>query len=290
MYRRIQPCAPLRPYVESFWIQEQLTPPYRCEQATRVLPAGKADLVFYYGDPFLRGGAVLPRAEIAGQRSRPIDVRASGRTGILIANLFPWSAPGFLPGSMAAFADRSTDLEDVLERASVRRLVARLVEAGTGDARVRLLEAFLLEHRKEGARDELVAAGAARLKGGAPLPEIAREQGLSSRQWRRRFEAEIGLPPKTFSRVMRFQRAAALRKSGRDWGDVCLACGYYDQSHLIKEFREFAGTTFDRFDPGGTPLARHFNRARPMSDFYNTIYLSSSESASDGRSAPRPSP
>jgi transcriptional regulator GlxA family with amidase domain len=190
---------------------------------------------------------------------------------------------------MSEFADRSTDLEDVLGPASVRRLVERLVEAETGEERVRLVESFLLVNLDAARRDEVVIAGVIRLRDSSRVAELAREACLSPRQWTRRFQAAVGLSPKKFARVMRFQRAAALKKRGLDWGAICQVCGYCDQSHLIKEFQSFAGRSFDRFQPGDTPLTRRFNR-QGVSLFYNTIYLSSADSSgNDGRSTARPS-
>ncbi len=166
------------------------------------------------------------------------------------------------------------NLADVLRREEVNRLADRIQEVRNVPERIALVEAFLLEALNVERRDELVVVSAFRLRSPRASPSaLAAESGLSRRQWIRRFQSSIGLNPKSFARILRFQRATALKSSGRDWGDVCLACGYYDQAHLIKEFQEFAGCSFDAFAPRSTPLMRTFNRSGPVSLFYKTIYL-----------------
>ena len=91
-------------------------------------------LLFHYEDPFVDvtggGNETLPRATITGQRTRPIDVRATGKTGILLVTFYPWGASGFLRGSMMELAERATDLADVLHPGEVRQPVLRFGRGG----------------------------------------------------------------------------------------------------------------------------------------------------------------
>jgi AraC-like DNA-binding protein len=235
-------------------------------------------MLFHYEDAFvdvtLGGCEALPRATLNGQRTGPIDVRATGKTGILLVTFYPWGASAFLPGSMAELADRNTDLADLLERDVVERVADRIQEARDADERFAFVEAFLLERLGAERRDELVVASALKLQ--TPrrdMSALAAASGLSRRQWIRRFQSSIGLGPKSFARILRFQRATALKRSGKNWGEVCLECGYYDQAHLTREFRELAGCSFEAFAPRNTPLMKTFNEGGPMSLLYKTIYL-----------------
>jgi AraC-like DNA-binding protein len=96
--------------------------------------------------------------------------------------------------------------------------------------------------------------------GGVGVAALSEEVGWSRRHLAVRFRQEFGLPPKTVARLLRFQRAYALvgrtlvtapvgaaePAAGPDshgWAELAVRCGYYDQSHLIREFREFAGAT-----------------------------------------------
>jgi AraC-like DNA-binding protein len=79
--------------------------------------------------------------------------------------------------------------------------------------------------------------------GGAPVAHIAGELGCSRRHLSQSFGAELGLPPKALARVLRFQRAVGLLRDGGELADVALTCGYYDQPHFNRDFRELAGIT-----------------------------------------------
>ena len=79
--------------------------------------------------------------------------------------------------------------------------------------------------------------------GGAGVAELAGELGCSRRHLSKRFGAELGLPPKALARVLRFERAVALLRAGGELADVAFTCGYYDQPHFNRDFRELAGTT-----------------------------------------------
>ena len=86
------------------------------------------------------------------------------------------------------------------------------------------------------------------------ISALARESGWSVRQLERRFRSETGLSPRVLARIVRFQRVfRALGRERSDWVSVALDCGYSDQPHLIREFREFTGQTpgaFERSAPG----------------------------------------
>jgi AraC-like DNA-binding protein len=141
------------------------------------------------------------------------------------------------------------------------RLRHRLADAAGWPQRFALLDAALADRlaasppvdaRLDWAWRWLVASGG---RGGVGV--LATELGWSRRHLAARFREEVGLPPKMAARLLRFQHAhAALRdvdattgpqhagaERGVDWAEVAVRCGYYDQSHLIRDFHQFAGAT-----------------------------------------------
>src|SRR6185436_21146188 len=99
---------------------------------------------------------------------------------------------------------------------------------------------------------------------------VARWLGISTRQLERRFKDRVGISPKLFSRMQRFQRVFRAIGGGRpDWARVAVECGYHDQAHLIRDFRDFAGET-PAVLLAGDDLARHFLRCPVVSHSYNT--------------------
>jgi len=80
--------------------------------------------------------------------------------------------------------------------------------------------------------------------GRASIEEVAAQAGVSRQHLARAFAYHVGVSPKTFARVMRFRRAITLARGAREgWADLAAELGYFDQSHMISEFREFAGDT-----------------------------------------------
>jgi AraC-like DNA-binding protein len=149
---------------------------------------------------------------------------------------------------MHELADRVTAIEDLLGREG-DELPERLWEARTWPVRFALLDR-LLARRLEAGRgpDPGVEHAWARLvatRGAAPVEALAEEIGCGRRHLRGRFRRHTGLAPKVFGRILRFQRAAALLADprGPSLCEIALDCGYYDQAHLNRDFRAFAGRT-----------------------------------------------
>jgi AraC-like DNA-binding protein len=121
-----------------------------------------------------------------------------------------------------------------------------------------------------GEEDRLLAAAVSEVEAGrlVRVGKMADLAGLSARQFERRFRQAVGIPPKLFSRMQRFQRVfGALEDAKAGWADAAAACGYYDQAHLIRDFQEFAGKPPAALLARDTDLARHFVQ---MSHFSNT--------------------
>ena len=91
--------------------------------------------------------------------------------------------------------------------------------------------------RVDAAVDRILRSG-----GRATIDSIAAAAGVSRQHLARAFAYHVGVSPKTFARVIRFRRALRLAGS-QDWSALALELGYFDQSHLIADFREFAGET-----------------------------------------------
>jgi transcriptional regulator GlxA family with amidase domain len=122
----------------------------------------------------------------------------------------------------------------------------RLMAAQEAEARFDLLEAALLQ-RLDGppARHPAVAFALRELHGapGRTIGEVRDQTGVSERRFIELFHRQVGLAPKLYARVRRFQTALRRIRTGSpvDWADIALACGYFDQAHLIHDFRAIAG-------------------------------------------------
>lgn len=219
-YAEIPPTAALRPWVECFWT-------IRDEDAgeRRVLPDGCADLVFD-----LTAGEGMA----VGTMTRPLTVSGIDGHELLGVRFRPGRAAAFLRLPLAEITDARVPAGDIW------RGLPPVENVG-------MLETALLR-RLEPDRDPRVDAAVEKIIAGAErVDAIAREIGISRQHLARQFLHHVGVSPKTFARVMRFRRVLASVESETDWADVAAAHGYYDQSHLIAEFRELAGATPSAF-------------------------------------------
>jgi AraC-like DNA-binding protein len=162
--------------------------------------------------------------------------------------LAPLGAYRLLGLPMAEFSGQLVDLVEVLG-ADARRLADQLREAPSWRQRFALVDRFLLERLDRGPRPSaevgqawrrLVASG-----GSVPIAQLADEVDWSHKHLIARFRQQVGLPPKTAARLIRFD-GVWRRLDGRqplDWARVARKVGYADQAHLIREFHQFTGTT-----------------------------------------------
>lgn len=110
------------------------------------------------------------------------------------------------------------------------------------------LEAALLQ-RLERPRNPAVAFAIRRFRRATSVAAVAQEIGLSQRTFINLFAREVGMTPKLYCRVRRFNRALRMvhRREDVDWAEVALACGYFDQPHMIRDFRAFADLTPSKY-------------------------------------------
>jgi AraC-like DNA-binding protein len=182
----------------------------------------------------------------AGLFERSAFVEADGPASCVQIDFTPIGAHLFLGIPMHELSNRVLEAEDVL--GGGRELVERLETARGWDARFALLDAVILR-RLEGARrpaPEILWAWRAleQTDGALRIGALADRIGRSRKHLLAGFRTHVGLGPKTVARVMRFNRAvSALRRGPPQLAELAAECGYFDQAHLNREFREFAGTT-----------------------------------------------
>ena len=189
----------------------------------RVLPDGCADLVFDLHDG---------EGMVVGTMTKPLVLPPGGNNEFLGVRFRPGRAAAFLRIPLAEITDARVPLGDVWK-------------SWSGELSLEALESELIR-RLRPDRDRRVDAAIERIAtGGDRIDDIAREVGISRQHLARQFQHHVGVSPKTFARVMRFRRL--LTDTRDDWAQRAARHGYYDQSHLIADFRELAGTTPNAF-------------------------------------------
>lgn len=251
LYQIFQPPPKLAPYVRFFWALEGDVSPSE-EFVHRSMADGCVEIVLHYKAKFdeidVTGKIeVSPLASIQAQSTRFRRFSTDESFGIFGAYLYPFAIPRLFSFPASDFTDISPDLESVFG-ADGRRLEEQVSVAVDNDQRVKIVGKFL-QGKLDGHTRELPTVYHAvhsilDAQGSVNVAAMARYHALSTRQFERKFKELAGLPPKLYSRIIRFQAATQHKFNGeRDLTEIAYACGYYDQSHFINDFREFSGYT-----------------------------------------------
>lgn len=232
------------------------TPAPRAHTRERLLPNGEASVVFNLRDDEMRlYNADDPRrfescgvAGLTGARTHAIAIDTAAEDCVVGIQFQPGGTFPFFRMPAGELSNRSVLLED-LWRGAATEMRERLLEADSVDAMFAMLERALMARlvRPLELHPAIAFARAqiCRAPQVATVSGVMEQIGLSQRRLIALFREQVGLTPKAFCRVRRFQRVleAVHRRRQVDWAEVALDGGYYDQSHLIHDFQGFSGLT-----------------------------------------------
>jgi AraC-like DNA-binding protein len=245
----------LRDFVVSWCGCEEWTPGI---SRRRQVPAGIVPLIIDFLPSYRVAGATAPEdyrlrrfGFAAGMHDQFALTESNGLARAMQIDFTPIGAYLFFRRPMSDMTNLVVGLDDVLGADGVR-LTDRLEDAHGWDARFDILEEFVLR-RVQGARAASPGVNWAwrqlrRANGQVEIGRLATELGCSRKHLIAQFHEQLGASPKTIARILRFQHAVRLfnRASATrpvSGADVAIACGYFDQAHFIKDFRQLAGIT-----------------------------------------------
>jgi AraC-like DNA-binding protein len=216
-----------------------------------VIACADVFLTFNLGDPLLQspgGGWMKTRTHVVGPITRPGSMPVAGRVELLGITFRPGWASLFLQAPAEEVTDQTIPLDHFWGTAG-RDLEEQLREAITVRQRLRLIEQELL--RRLSAAPPLdrtmprIAALVLRSGGAMTIEHLSTLSGFTRQHLARRFRRELGISPKLYCRLVRFQNTMNRLSIAppRDWASVAVKLGYYDQAHLIADFKEFSGFT-----------------------------------------------
>ncbi|TDR48900.1 AraC-like DNA-binding protein [Tahibacter aquaticus] len=258
-----QPHAALRAHVAQLWHGAGQV----SYQRDRILPQARSYLLINLGPPqymFLPGPpeirVVFDDIWFSGLYEGPIECAAPQGSVLLGVAFSAGGAASLLPWPQAELANRTGPLQDLLGPRA-RQLRQRLLETPSVAQRLDLVEDWLLAACISGRNvHPLVHWALARLAdsaGRVRAEALARDAGCSRKHLTTLLSRSVGLPPKSLARVLRFQHVLGrLGRQAPDWAQLAADGGYYDQSHLIRDFQQFSGLTPAAFlrsaqpDPG----------------------------------------
>lgn len=251
--RIFAPSAILAPYIEAFWDYDNLTGDDSA--ALSILPDTAIYLCFLYKDHLQtthKNTTYATRSGLAGFQSFRSDLGGIGNISGVSARLTSWGLNVFRRGIAKECAERRVSCQDIFPKYTIEEIEDNLALIVHPRARVNYIENFLLSILNKDNEDILVQKACKDFmasNGSYPIHTLASDLGLTERSLERRFVTHIGATPKKYARVIRLRSALLQRQSMPTWADVAYAVGYYDQSHMIRDFQELYGVTPESLYP-----------------------------------------
>ena len=251
-FAKLTPPEPLSQLVESIWDWDAPAPAHRFE---RMLPVANAGLIINLAEDETRVYEDAPDlactkfsgAALDAPRHRSFVIDTAEQVRVMGVVFRCGAAAAFFRERMDTIANAHVDL-DALVGARARGIRERLLEARDSPSRLSMLRNWLAGIASRAAvTPALISHATGALKRVPHIGRIAdacRDTGLSERRFGSVFRDHVGMSPKRYARLQRFRAVVEHAHGARvEWSRVAADCGFYDQPHLVREFREFAGMT-----------------------------------------------
>lgn len=242
----IRPRKELRTYVRYYWTLETNQP-----FSVLTFPIGCPQMIFHRRTPLFipELSSRQDKFTISGQVNFPAHIASDGDTEMIVAFFYPHTIGRFIDTPPSEFYNSEISGFDLGNR-SLNSLANTILDCEDTFLAVRIIEAWLLARlSRQGAElsyQPRIGYAVTRLMAdpSTPVTQLADGACLSPRQFRRVFYSQVGMSPKEYARIVRFQKSMWLLQCGKhEYADIAYSCGYSDQSHFIREFCQFSSLT-----------------------------------------------
>lgn len=247
----IKPTGILSKYIQNYFIVETNNPVDFLPKE-RVYPCGNATMVFHYGSPskFQKknsGEYIEPSLVICGQQTNFYDLSLSGKTGMILIVFKPHGVKSFFNFPITELLNENISLQDLAKNGAIE-LEDKLLNSENNNQRIGHIENFLLKRLSQNSDFERVEHAIKIIEnsnGQIKSHDIAQEVCLGIKQFERNFSNYVGLNPKKYASIVRFQNVLQMKRKFKNANMYQLAFdnGYYDQSHFNHDFKSLAGIT-----------------------------------------------
>lgn len=264
-YQVYMPSKNLSEYVKLYWTLEgeASNPPAK----ERVFPDGCIELIFHYGSLFKKynidDDVIQPRIFFHGQLKKYIEIEATGKIGMFSVRFHPHGLKPFVDFNIDTITDSIVDINDVWGAAG-EDLGKRMIVAASNDERIKIIEQFLLDELSDTSKYDVIAASVKQIEqvsGMISIDQLASDAFLGRRHFERKFSETVGLTPKFFARIIRFNYVLKLIEK-KEWNNLAQLAqdgGFYDQAHFIKDFKDFTGLNPKSYFAEDLELVKFFN-------------------------------
>lgn len=249
-FRFYKPSPLLRDYVRYYWV-------FKSDQPieTYTFPIGCPQIIFHKRAALLipELGTRQDRLTISGQVNFSSHIKAEESVEMIVVVFHPYAMSAFLHVPISLFYN--TEVSGYgLENKTLNDLAARVLACEENDSCISLIEQWLLSQvainfasKREADMDRIAAVVRQMyVTPNRPISELASIACLGKKQFERLFLAAVGMNPKEYARLVRFQKSLRLMQCSAgniSQAQIAYQCGYSDQSHFIREFRKLSGYT-----------------------------------------------
>lgn len=246
IYESYIPSPLLRDFIKSYWLIDSLGDVSSHEE--KVVPDGYPEIIFHYKKPYYikidKEWQLQEENLIAGQMRNHFYLRKEGDVGMFGITFQPWAISVLFNYSMNEYVDCVIGIkneilqffEPVLQLINSKKSNEELVQKVDNFLYTQLKGKSVLDVEEIDAVKYMIANN-----GEKSIKQVCEEFNLNERYLERYFKKHIGLSPKFYSRILRFSNIFRLVNENPNWMDVVYLGGFYDQSHFIKNFKEFTG-------------------------------------------------
>lgn len=257
IYQTHIPAFPLDKFIEVFIYFEGVQHAHKID---RFLPNGDVEILIDFHDPpqYIYDNETLKEIQAchhvwtSGLRTEPITIPSGNGSAMMVIAFKKGMAATFFPFPMDEIRDSVVDA-DLVWGSDFGYLRERLLATKEIDARFKMAEDFLLKKfRAELELDPCIAYAISEMTTHPDALSIARMNakiGYSQKHFTDLFRRAVGVTPKAYSKIVRFQKAVKTidASTSIEWNLIAQDCGFYDQSHFINDFKHFSGFTPDEY-------------------------------------------
>jgi hypothetical protein len=255
-YQTFTPCSDIESFIKCYWTLNVPEDPVSEKQ--RILPDGCIELIFTLGDDIKRFTSekhfiIQPRAMVLGQISDPFFIKPIGVVDTFAARFYPSGFAPFTQMPIKDFANKETPIKYVFGKPIANDLEFSITNATSTKERIQIVEKFLsTQMRDADVIDSILKSTIDTIlltKGRVAINEILKDELPRRRQLERKFSQRVGISPKQLGRIIRLQETLKMLLNQRPGNltEIAYENQYFDQSHFIKDFKEFTGVNPKEF-------------------------------------------
>ena len=262
-FHRFAPDKQLEPLIESYWlVSDDDTMP----RLQKIVPDGFTEIIFHLGDPYrirlYNEWEMQTESLLAGQIRKHFFLENTGRSDIVGIKLKPTALNHLFGLDMHKFTDKVVDLSSVLGPYFFET-GKRLQETKDSSEKVSFLNIHFKNLLSENPFRESAADRAVDIifskHGMLPVSAISGAVGIGERQLENLFKKYIGLSPKFYARIIRFSYIFTLvQENKQNWSGIAYDASFFDQSHFIRNFKDFTGENPSEYPFDEKNLANFF--------------------------------